>query len=434
MTRQIKAADYDEIVDGYNAAFLEKQYNQAILSKKPYLLIYMNLKHFRYINLKYGYEEGNLVLQLLYHKTQEFLGDRGIIAHLYADHFGILVTYEHLETFLYKEWLELIDPCLYRIERPSIYRETFFSFGFYELKEDQPIAYLDALNLANIARTGTEHLHGRSTNIELYDETYYQHYMDLHELEIKTANAYKDYEFVPFLQPKVDAKTGHIVGAEALLRWKDVHGDYVPVPSFLPILNENGYIALVDIDTFDIICQMLQENLKNGLPVVPVSFNISKSLFYDNRIIQEYMEIFHKYDIPKELIEFELMESISLDDTKRMKEVINDFKEQGFNCCLDDFGNGYSSFNVLLNAELSAVKMDRQFFLDNLNGDSKLIIKTVIQLIKSLHMKVVAEGVETKEHVEYLVECGCDMIQGFYFYKPMPIAEFNTVLQQQRTL
>ena len=143
------------------------------------------------------------------------------------------------------------------------------------------------------------------------------------------------------------------------------------------------------------------------------------------------MEVFEKYDIPKNLIEIEFMESISLNDTDRMKEVIAGFKEYGFKCSLDDFGNGYSSFNVLLNAELDIVKMDRQFFLNNLNGDNKLVIKTMIDLIHSLKMKVVAEGVELKEHVEYLKACGCDFVQGFYYYKPMPLNEFEKILDKQ---
>ena len=113
-----------------------------------------------------------------------------------------------------------------------------------------------------------------------------------------------------------------------------------------------------------------------------------------------------------------------------MKEVVAQLRSAGFSCSLDDFGNGYSSFTVLLNANLDSVKLDRQFFVPNLNGDSKLIIQTVVRLIKSLGMKVIAEGVETKEHADFLDACGCDQIQGFYFYKPMPIGEFEALLDE----
>ncbi|MEG0365611.1 MAG: EAL domain-containing protein, partial [Coprobacillus sp.] len=134
---------------------------------------------------------------------------------------------------------------------------------------------------------------------------------------------------------------------------------------------------------------------------------------------------------PKHHIEIELMESISLDDTERMKEVVSGFKEYGFSCSLDDFGNGYSSFNVLLNAPFDIIKMDRQFFLDNLKGDNQLVIKTVVDLIHSLGMRIVAEGVELKEHIDYLKTCKCDYVQGYYYYRPMPICDFNDLLDKE---
>lgn len=401
----------------------------SVKGNGSYALAYFNIKNFRYFNTKYGNESGDEILTLILNKFETLLVDEECVVRFYADHFIALFHYEIIEELYQERIVEMVDR-LYRIDDERIYRELFWSIGVYELA-DASVSFSDALNLANLTRKSCDTLLARNTCIDLFSKEIYDRYMDQMDLETATANAYKNYEFVTFLQPKVDLNTGKIVGAEALLRWFDQDGKMIPLYKFLPILNENGYIALVDLDIFDQACKMLEERLSSNKKVVPVSFNLSKSYFYDQDPLKDYREVFEKYQIPKDLIEIELMESISLDDTVRLKEIISQFSSYGFHCSLDDFGNGYSSFNVLLNATLSYVKMDRQFFLQNLKGDSKLIIRTIIEMIHSLGMKVVAEGVELQEHIDWLKECRCDLVQGYYYYKPMPIKEFELLLDSE---
>lgn len=401
-------------------------FNNIKQEKQSYALVLFNIKNFRYYNATYGYKQGDEILQLILDKMKDLLYEDEYIVNIYADSYVLLFKYESQHTLVYDRIIGFVDK-VYRIEDERIYRNIFLSCGIY-LMTDPKISFDEALNLANITRKESDTIFNRSFCIEVHDENFYNQYMDRVHLETATAEAYKNFEFFPYLQPKVNPFTNEIVGAEALLRWKDKDGNLVPLYKFLPILNQNSYIQLVDLDIFDMACKYLSECIENNKKVVPISFNISKSYFYNPTIVKDYIKAFEKYTLPKELIEIELMESISLDDTKRLKEVIKGFRDYGFNCVLDDFGNGYSSFNVLLNADLQGVKMDRQFFVDNLNGDSRLIIKTVIDLIKSLNMEVVAEGVEDKEHVDYLMECGCDIIQGYYFYKPISLEEFDQIL------
>ncbi|MEG0367643.1 MAG: GGDEF domain-containing phosphodiesterase, partial [Coprobacillus sp.] len=412
-----------------NISFISDHYYEVLNNHSKYVLIQLNLKNFKYFNTKYGYKAGNEILFLIFQTLKTFIKEDEYVSYLYSDNFVLLLQYEDLNDFLYVRIAELVDQ-LYRIDDQRVYRCLFFSIGIYEIDEPN-VSFEDALNLANLARRESESIKQRNHSIELYDKAFYHQYMDRLELEMKTADAYKEYEFSAFLQPKVDLETEQIVGAEALLRWIDKDGNNIPLYQFLPILNQNSYIELVDLDVFDQICSKLDERLRQNKKVVPVSFNISKSSFYSSDILKDYLDIFEKYDIPKQLIEIEFMESISLDDTERMKRIVSGFKDYGFSCSLDDFGNGYSSFNVLLNAPFDIIKMDRQFFLDNLKGDNQLIIKTVVDLIHSLGMKVVAEGVELKEHVDYLKACQCNYVQGFYYYKPMPIQDFENLLDKQ---
>lgn len=415
-----------DFVDTYNTRYITEKYNEVRNSNLKYVLVVLNVKNFRYYNTRYGCPAGMEILGLMWEQLKGFVEKDEYAAYLHVDNFALLLKYEDVDTFIYGRWMELIDK-LYRIDDERIYRNLCCSYGIYEIGDAQ-VAFSDALNFANLGRRQCQTLANRSNCIEVFNQEVYDNYMEHIELEFETAEAYKNYEFVAYLQPKVDLEHEEIVSAEALLRWYDKDGNSVPLYKFLPILNQNGYIKLVDLDIFEQICKILEKRIKNKQKVVPVSFNISKPHFYDPDILENYTKIFEKYDIPKRLIEIEFMESISLNDTKHMKKVIAKFKEYGFTCSLDDFGNGYSSFNVLLNAPFDIVKMDRQFFLNNLNGDNKLVIKTVVDLIHSLKMLVVAEGVEMEEHIDYLKKCGCDYVQGFYYYKPMPIESFENLL------
>ncbi|EQF23494.1 EAL domain protein [Clostridioides difficile CD160] len=413
----------------YDTSYILEKYCKVKGSDERYALIHFNIKNFRYFNTKYGSKAGDEVLILIFQKIITFLEEKEYAAYLYADNFAFLVRCDDSNYLIYERLIPLIE-MLYRIDDERIYRNLFMSMGIYVIINPE-VSFYDALNYANLCRKESETLFNRSSCIELYDEFFYKSYMDRMKLEIDTADAYKEYEFVTYLQPKVSLISGEVIGAEALLRWFDKDGNSVPLYKFLPILNQNGYIKLIDIDTFEQMCQYLDTRIKNNQKVVPISFNISKSYFYDPDIVQNYIDVFEKYNIPKHYIEIEFMESISLNDTERLKKIVSDFKGYGFTCSLDDFGDGYSSFNVLLNARFDIIKMDRQFFLNNLNGNSNLVIKTIIDLIHSLNMKVTAEGVESKEHIENLKEYGCDMVQGYYYYKPMSIDSFNMILDEQ---
>ena len=410
----------------HDISYLEQRYNEVNNATNKYALVHLNIKNFRYLNTKFGSVAGDEILYLVLEALFRWLEEQEYAGHLYADNFGILARCEDIDQLVYERLMMLIDR-LYRIQDDRIYRCLFVSMGIYQMNE-QNVSFYDALDNANLCRKETSGLFKRCGSMEIYDEAFRCRYMGHMDLEARTADAYKEYEFVNYLQPKIDLKTERIAGAEVLLRWFDKDGKSIPLGSFLPILNENGYMTLIDIDTFEQICRYLDDRIKKNKAVVPISFNLSKFHFQDPNVVQDYIGIFEKYNIPKELIEIELMESISFEDSCRLKEIVSQFKEYGFSCSLDDFGNGNSSFNVLLNATLDTIKMDRQFFMDNLNGDSELVIKTIIDLIHSLKMKVVAEGVERPEHIQWLKMYGCDYVQGYYYYRPMPIEDFDKLL------
>ncbi|MEG0527556.1 MAG: GGDEF domain-containing phosphodiesterase, partial [Longicatena sp.] len=332
----------------HDIAYIEEKYYEALCSNSKYNLIEVNIKNFRYYNAKHGYDGGNDIINEIYNVLLSFLFHKEYVAHIAADTFVMLLQFEDMHTFIYQRMFDLIEQA-YRTKNEKIERNIFLSYGVYEMK-DKKVGFYDAWNYACICRKESSGLATRCHSIEVHEQPIYNQYIHRMDLEIKTADAYKNYEFIAYLQPKIDLKTDKIYGAEALLRWIDEDGNFIPLSEFLPILNKNSYIELVDLDIFDQMCKVLDERIKMNKPIVPISFNISKTSFYTDNIVQKYRNIFKQYKIPKEYIEIELMESISLDDTEHMKKIVSEFKKYGFQCSLDDFGNGYSSFNVLLNA------------------------------------------------------------------------------------
>lgn len=411
-------------------AWLIQKYNEIAKSQeRPYSLVCANIKQFRNLYTLHGKVKSDQMLQDVLQCLADFIKDTGYVSYSYADNFTLLLKMSPKDVG-YQFFPAFVDE-VFEIDNPYLFHNIYMSFGVYEISSDTA-EYYQALAYANVGRLSAPTIRNRSFCCEVFSQEFYDAFMNPYLMEERVSRAYQNKEFVVYLQPKVRLQDQKVIGAEALIRWFDEDGQMIPLSTFLPILNQNNYIRMLDIQTFEICCQLIAERLKNGKPMVPISFNISQSFFYDTEMMRDYMEVYNRYQVPREYIQFELMESISLNDTQQLVNVIDDFKKEGFTCLLDDFGNGYSSFGVLINSKLDILKMDRQFFVEPLTEKTGNIIKTVVELAKQLHLEVIAEGVETQEYVDFLKEVGCDVIQGFYFYRPMPITELLTLLDKEK--
>ena len=166
------------------------------------------------------------------------------------------------------------------------------------------------------------------------------------------------------------------------------------------------------------------------LPVEPVSINVSKLQFYNPDFVKEYREIKDKYNVPDGMLEIEFTETVAFENQKYMLKIVSELHENGFGCSLDDFGSGYSSLGMLKDLQIDVLKLDAMFFR-NSSGNiekEKLIVRSIINMVRRLNIRVVAEGIETQEQVEFLKEAGCDLVQGFIYYKPMPVKEFEKLI------
>lgn len=241
----------------------------------------------------------------------------------------------------------------------------------------------------------------------------------------KLLNSIKNNEFIVYLQPKFDIKTERIVGAEALIR-KQIDGKIIMPDKFIPEYEETGIITILDMYVLEEVCKLQKKWKKLQFPLLPVSINESRHHLKNENHIEELSDIVKKYNANTNLIELEMTETTVVEDIMQAKKAAENVKKLGFVVSMDDFGTGYSAFNILKDIEIDILKIDKTFF-DNLenNKRAQIIIESIIEMCKKLRIKTVAEGIETKKQIDFLKKIECDMVQGYYFSKPISIQEFE---------
>ena len=238
--------------------------------------------------------------------------------------------------------------------------------------------------------------------------------------------AIRNEEFQVYYQPKYDPNNDTLKGAEALIRWDSPEFGFISPGKFIPIFEKNGFITQIDHYMISHVARDQARWIKEGYKCVPVSVNVSRAHFVENDLAEQIRDMVDKEGAPRNLIEIELTESAFFDDKKALVGTILKLKEYGFSVSMDDFGSGYSSLNSLKDMPLDILKLDAEFFRgEEAENRGRLVVSETIKLAKSLQMKTVAEGVEEKELVDFLAESGCDMIQGYFYAKPMPGAEYE---------
>lgn len=235
----------------------------------------------------------------------------------------------------------------------------------------------------------------------------------------------KNNEFKIYIQPKFDTRTEQIVGGEALIR--RIRNNQIIMPKFfIPQYEENGIITRLDMFVFENICKKLKEWKENNYKLLSISINQSARDLYDKNYLNKLKQVIDKYGINPNLIELELTETVVIDNIENAKEAEKEVHSLGFIVSMDDFGVGYSSFSMLRKIEIDVLKIDKTFSDEVLKDErGKIIIESIIEMAKKLKIKTVAEGIETIEQVEYLKQIGCDIIQGYFFDKPLPIEQFE---------
>ena len=251
-------------------------------------------------------------------------------------------------------------------------------------------------------------------------------------LEAKLRNALKLNKLECYFQPQLNIASGRIIGAEVLLRWHDPEQGFIPPSLFIPLAENCGLIHVLGSWVLKKSCQQLRQWLDQGIAPIRLAVNVSAQQFSRLQLLDELKQVLHETAVPPQLLELEVTESALMLDETRVIDTMQHIKALGISLAIDDFGTGYSSLAYLKRLPLDVLKIDRRFVehLPHANDD-KQIASAIIALAHTMNLAVLAEGVETAEQLAFLGQQGCDAYQGYYFSKPLPAAEFITLLQQQ---
>ena len=306
-------------------------------------------------------------------------------------------------------------------------KETYVTLkvGKSAFNKNEPL--IEAIHQADTALSNA--LKASGTVIKKFEQSHIESVEEEMKVLVHIAKGLKNNEFFPMLQPKVNIATGEIESFEALARWISAEIGFVSPALFIPIAENTGNIYKIDREVLRKVLQWQQHRMTLGLKLYQVAVNISPSHFYNPGFVESSVALIESYRVEPKYIKFEITESVELDNVKRAKKIINELKLHGIDTSIDDFGVGYSSLSYLQKLPFEEIKIDKSF-VDYL-ADSRMnaVVKTIIQLSKNLNMVSVAEGIETEEQHEELKRLGCQIGQGYYYYRPMPLEEIDKLLE-----
>lgn len=391
---------------------------------KKWCLIFVDIEHFKFFDEWFGREKGDYLLANIgaeLSENKELMS--GVAGYFGQDDFVALVEYDKEKiTALYNRIKEHID---------SFGLTTGFLPAIGVAKLEKDMLLVDAFDRASIAATKVKgDIHNRIC--------YYNSDMQFsaqHEYRILTEfmHALKNDEITFYLQPQCRAKTGKIVGVEALARWIKKDGTVVYPNDFIPVLEKYNFITDMDQFLWDKICRSLKKWLDSGRDAVPVSINVSRLDIYNFDIAKFIHDLAEKYSLPHNLVKIEITESAYVETSDAVSVLVKELREDGFSVLMDDFGSGYSSLNMLSNIKVDAIKLDSDFLhLEGQDYEKGIrIIESVVNMAKMMALPIIVEGVETKQQCDFLMELGCRYVQGYYFYRPIPVEEFEKIMRQE---
>ena len=392
---------------------------------KKYGVVIMDITQFKAVNEFCGRGEGDRLLLFIAECFQAYEDHRAntYACHVRADIFCLCTSYEEV-----RELEEIVNDIKKKIDEFPFAYKVQPSFGIGVSPEREPaVSYLK-----DCATTAMNSIKGKAyRTYAIFDEEMRKQQMRERQVENDIVGALENGELRLYIQPKVDMSTGRIIGGEALVRWQHPEKGLISPGEFIPVLEKNGFVINVDEYIWEKVFAYLGELRKQERKPVPISINVSRLHAYDTQLTETLLRLKEQYDVPAEYVPLELTESAFLEDEQGMYRRMESLRAQGFLVSMDDFGTGYSTMNMLKNQTLDEIKIDREFIRDLDKDKSLIIIRNTIAMLQELGVHIVIEGVETEEQKTFLLGCNCTDVQGFLFYRPMPVEEFDRLLLEQ---
>lgn len=413
--------DYDALTGAPNLERFTEEVSRLLLwdNGHNHAIIVFDIERLKVINDLYGIRMGDLALIHVANTLRDMVVTPNVYCRMHSDVFSVCVTYENKGDII-----RFIERLKKKIENNQFSFDLKTSYGVYLPDENNSLAVNIMCDRAALAKKSIK------DNVmqfcAFYDEEYRAEIMKNSEIEAEMEQALAEHQFMMYLQPKFSLETGEIVGAEVLTRWKHPKKGMIQPNDFIPLFERNGFIIKLDEYMWEEACKAIHAWRQEGRREFPISVNVSRYHIYNRNIEQVLNRLLEQYDLTPGALSLEITETMFFDNQSELYFLLNHLQEMGFRLEVDDFGSGYSSLNMLRNVPVDVLKIDKGFLDDTLNSEKgKIVIRHTIAMAKALQLQIIAEGVETEEHVQFLKSSQCDIAQGFYFAKPMTLEEFN---------
>ena len=424
LQRERYLATHDRLTGVYNREYFYEQAEKEMKEnpKESYLMICSDIRNFKLVNELFGREQADQLLQKIGRALEKHSRPGEVYGRLVNDRFALLMKKKN-----YQERIFFQKPNQAVQMEGEVVFPIHNYIGVYEVQPQDtsvPIMCDRALMaLQTIKENYDKH-------VAYYTEELRRKIIKEQELASALEEAIQEKQFKVYLQPQITAQ-GKLLGAEALIRWQHPKRGMIPPGEFIELFEKNGMIVRVDQYMWEEVCRQLKEWRDKGWDDLYISVNISPKDFLLIDIYECFTRLIKKYNIPPHVLNLEITETSMMEDFEEKLKLIGRLQEAGFTVEMDDFGSGYSSLNMLKNIEVDVLKVDMAFLGETANEKrGRTILKSVVGMSKELGTTVVVEGVETKEQLELLKQYGCDIFQGYYFAKPMPVLQFEEMVQK----
>jgi len=425
----IQAAEHDPLTGLYTRNFFFEYANRIYRYQQGWHMdaVVLNIDHFHSVNALNGREFGDRVLGIIGDGIRAFLADsNGIASRFEGDRFAILCEPQ-------TDYQALLDKIQTRVNEASHIAGIRLRMGVAPWREG-----VDPVTLFDRARAACGMVRGNyKSHLMIYDEEMYRRELLNQRLVNDLVRAVEERELKVFYQPKynVQCDPPRLSSAEALIRWNHPELGLVSPGTFIPLFESNGQISTVDHYVWNEAARQIAEWREKFGVTLPVSVNLSRVDVFDPSLEERLESLVERYGLDHKALKLEVTESAYTENAEQMIELINRLRGRGFEIEMDDFGSGYSSLNMLSSMPIDVLKMDMKFVRNIVQSEKDFrLVGVVLDIARYLKVPVVAEGVETEEQLNMLKEAGCDLIQGYYFSRPVPPEEFEPLIVKEKQI
>lgn len=423
LVEMCRMVENDSLTDIYNRETFYRKTAELMRSNVniEYAIVYLDISCFKVINDLFRIETGNLILETAAYYFKVVTERKGLCARIEADHFVLCLPAKDLDI---EALLAGVDSTIASL---GISHSIKFYAGVYNVEN----VFLPVDQMCDRAHMALNKVKGNYINrYSYYDKSMRAQFLEEQMIVRDMEFALQEHQFCIYMQPVYNLHTNHIVSAEALVRWQHPVKGIISPAKFIPVFEHNGFIIKLDRFVWEEVCKFLNRQQQSG-QAVPISVNVSRLNFYNRDLLDFLLMLVKKYNLPTNMLKLEVTETAYTENPHQLMGIVREFREHGFPVLMDDFGCGYSSLNMLKDLPVDVLKIDMAFVQElEKSSRANAIMKSIVGMAKNLDMGIIVEGVETKTQIDFLAGIGCENIQGYYFSKPLPVAEFVGLLER----